>query len=821
MKKSDYMQSFSMLKKQFPVGFLHIFFLASVFLLALIKIEDHDVWIHLSFGRLIWNLKGFPSTEPFLFTMQGQPFSYSSWLFGVIYYAAYQALNVYGVILLKAITVTTLFYILLRDSLRPFNNTTISILALSFAVIMIRPRFVERPDTFMMVFLAFSIFCLNAYIYNDKKYIYALPFVHMIWANMHSSIPIMVVPFMAFVVGGFLQRYIPIKGSNNIYTPSLTQLKTITFIFLASFAASLISPYFINQYFFGASFLTSSKWYVLNIPELYPPTWKTMKWPFILSPIVILSFILIGKRVSLIHLFLVIPFIGLSFTASRFAFILCIVACPIVVRNIGVSLAGAQWWYKFSTKTLVLVGITAWIILYPTLILAKVDPFVDSHVVDTKLFGFGINYDRYPEGSLHYMDMRNITGRMFNHFGWGQYIAWRDYPLRKAFIDGRGYLRRDLLETMSDARYNAELFDVLYKSYGFESVLIDYPDPESARITFGNNSALSNPGWALVYWDDLSLIYLKRGGQYDSIINEDEYRFINPANNMSSIMLLLEDENNRTNLVRELKRNIEQTGSSKAYAFLGSIYNKMGLYQQAIEAFSHVRAYPTIQDHLFDSYAGIGYAYCQLGKFDEALLVYRKALELWDNIDFIYFNIGKIYAVKKDKKNAINFLEKTLKINSNNVSAYLLLITLYKDSYRADDAKRMEEQYSSALIRKASEEHNDLGGKALASGRIDMAITEFKKSIELNPSDPSAYSNLGRVYFETGLMRDAYEYQRKALEINPNYAMAYYWLGQIYRNSENPAAAKKYFEEFCKIEPDGYLSRWAKQYIIELDSVSH
>ena len=108
-------------RKQLPTFVLQILFLSSVFVLALIKIEDPDVWIHLSFGRLIWNLKGLPATEPFLYTMQGEPFSYSSWLFGVIYYAAYHALNVYGVILLKAITVTAAFYIFFKDPNNTFN----------------------------------------------------------------------------------------------------------------------------------------------------------------------------------------------------------------------------------------------------------------------------------------------------------------------------------------------------------------------------------------------------------------------------------------------------------------------------------------------------------------------------------------------------------------------------------------------------------------------------------------------------------------------------------------------------------------------------
>jgi tetratricopeptide (TPR) repeat protein len=366
------------------------------------------------------------------------------------------------------------------------------------------------------------------------------------------------------------------------------------------------------------------------------------------------------------------------------------------------------------------------------------------------------------------------------------------------------------------AVYQPELLDELYKAYGFEAILIKYPDPEPKSVFYDsdNNSEISFPGWALVYWDDLSLIYLRKGRQNDAVIREDEYQYVSPTKDSATSMLHIDDS--QKHIFRELQRNIEETGSSKAYAFLGSWYLGMGLYQQAIEAFSHVRAFPTAKDHLLDRYGGIGYAYSQLGNLDEALRTYKQALDL-PLVSGIYcFNIGNIYFRKNDSKNAIKYLEKALKIDNNIVSAYPLLISLYYKLDRISDAKRTEERYKNALIVKGGEEHNNLGRKAFAAGRIDIAIDEFKRAIEINSSNPSFYSNLGGVYFNIGVTKEAYEYQQSALKIDPNYAMAYYWLGHIYKNSGNAAMAIKCFEEYRRIEPKGYLSRKAEQYIIEL-----
>jgi tetratricopeptide (TPR) repeat protein len=638
----------------------------------------------------------------------------------------------------------------------------------------------------------------------------------MLWANSHSSITLMVVPFMAFIGGGFLQRYASTVSPRFVNAPTGPQLKTITVVFIASFAASLISPYAISQYFFGIQFLSSSDWYSQNIAELGPPSWQTIKWPFIIAPAALISFLLNRKRLSLIHVLLLIPVIFLSFVAGRFAFVSCIVAGPIIARNVSASLANKALWEKFFSKNIVYIGTGVWIMLSAALVFARIEPFVDTRVVDAKFFGLGINYDCYPEKALRYMDKRNISGRVFNNFGWGQYIIWRDFPMRQPFVDGRGYLRPGLLASTDQALYQPEVLDELYATYGFESVLIKYPSPESAILNVGNNAALSHPGWALVYWDDLSLVYVKKGGRYDSVVRADEYRFINPANSIASIRSMLDSEGSSAGLIGELRRNIAESGSSKAYAFLGSIYNGIGSYQQAIEAFSHVRVYPTEHDHMFDRYTGTGYAYSQLGRLDDALRVYKESANLTEVPDFIYFNIGNIYFRKNDKRNALKYLEKAVELNGNITSAYPLLISLYHDLNRTDDAKRMEERYTHAVRVKSSEEHQNLGMMAFASGRFSVALEELTRAIEINPANPAAYSNLGRVYYNSGLLKQAYEYQQRALEIDPNYAMAYYWLGHIYRTSGNAAMARKCFEEYRRIEPNGYLSRKAKQFIQEL-----
>lgn len=645
------------------------FFLISVFLLALCNIEDPDAWIHLTMGRMIWDLKGLPANEPFMYPMQDTPFSYSSWLFGLVYYFAYHTFTIYGVILLKATIILTSFYILIKDSLRPFNNYHVSIIVMTLAVLILRPQFVERPDTFLMIFLPLSIFCLNALIYEDKRYIYFLPLIHILWANSHSSINLMVVPFLSFIIGGSFQRYLNNKGLLFSTRPSISQINTILLIFIASFAASLLSPYHLNQYTYGFGFLASD-WFKQEIVELNTPTWRDDKPVYFTIAVVIISFALNWltarrlhyvdydkKRLSFIDLLTVVPVIFLSLSARRFMVPLVLVSTPIIARNVSAFMERL----KAEKKVLsFLVGrrstalVATWIVLYAALTLAHVQPFGNNG----KIFGFGINYYRFPESALRYMDKRNITGRIFNLFEWGQYIEWRDFPKRAAFIDGRGHLTLDLLGKMDLALTNANVLDELHKRYGFESVLISYPLITRDASEYGIDIALSSPKWALVYWDDISLIYLRRNGQYDLIIKEDEYKFVKPANGIKRSRL--SDASYLVALINELMRNIRDTGSSKAYVYLGTVYNEIGLYKEALDCFSKVKdtitvdTYAQLSDYyelnpVVDAYKGMAQSYDMLGYPDESIKYYKKSLSIKKD-DRIFYNLGKLYLKKETKR---------------------------------------------------------------------------------------------------------------------------------------------------------------------------
>jgi tetratricopeptide (TPR) repeat protein len=512
---------------------------------------------------------------------------------------------------------------------------------------------------------------------------------------------------------------------------------------------------------------------------------------------------------SLIHLFLVIPFIGLSFTAVRFIYLVGIVSGPVIARNLSLFVNNMRSLKRVFGLRPAAVFAAVLVLVFASLSLSNVGPFGQQK----NEFGFGFNYVAMPKGALEYMDKRNIEGRVFNLFQWGQFITWRDFPKRSAFVDGRGPLSLDLMEKLDVARGKVAVLDELYDTYGFESVLIGYPidDAGVTELRYETHLSLRHPGWALVYWDDVSLLFLKRGSIYDSVIRSDEYRFVRPDNRISGTRANLRDRDYRIGIVNELERNIEMTGSSKAYSFLGYIYNETGLYRQAIEAFKQVRHHP-LMSHIADAYSGIAFAYGGLGNMEESIKYYKKTLKASRSATTLY-NIGIAYIKKGEGKEAVKYLTEALSINKTMMSIYPQLISIYQKLGMQEDIEETKKMLETARVLGQGEEHVKKALKAFFNKECYLAADEYKKSIEANPYSPVSHSNLGYIYYDLNMNEKAYEYQRRAIDIDPNFANAHYGLGLIYKRWGDMNMAKKHFQEYLRLEPGGYFPRRAKEAI--------
>jgi tetratricopeptide (TPR) repeat protein len=165
-----------------------------------------------------------------------------------------------------------------------------------------------------------------------------------------------------------------------------------------------------------------------------------------------------------------------------------------------------------------------------------------------------------------------------------------------------------------------------------------------------------------------------------------------------------------------------------------------------------------------------------LGKTDEAIVAYRRALDLNANNALAHHNLGDALLAKGQLDDAIAAYHKAIDSDPRYANAYINLGLALKTKGQLDDAiaayrRAIDVNPSYALA------HLNLGNALQVKGEMDEAIAELHKAIDLNPRFAEARSNLGYALRAKGELDEAIAELRKAIDLNPRFAPAQLNLG--------------------------------------------
>jgi len=100
------------------------------------------------------------------------------------------------------------------------------------------------------------------------------------------------------------------------------------------------------------------------------------------------------------------------------------------------------------------------------------------------------------------------------------------------------------------------------------------------------------------------------------------------------------------------------------------------------------------------------------------------------------------------------------------------------------------------------EVHSLLASAYDAMRNFEMAISSYKKIIELDKSRDNAYYGLGMTYVKMRRFNDALPMLEKAVELNPDYMNAYLYIGNAHQDLKNFAKAADAYEKFLESQPE-------------------
>ncbi|MEA1955525.1 MAG: tetratricopeptide repeat protein [Campylobacterota bacterium] len=231
--------------------------------------------------------------------------------------------------------------------------------------------------------------------------------------------------------------------------------------------------------------------------------------------------------------------------------------------------------------------------------------------------------------------------------------------------------------------------------------------------------------------------YLKQIEEKSNVLFEkidDEHQSYMAKRNSDLIADLIAKEKLSDKDKKELNKDVNNIDKKKEDEYTFNDWNTKFLERYYADDYEEAIKFTEKAIQIFpnnsDLYNNMGIAYRKLGKYNEAIKAYEKAIEIKAN-DNIYYNMGIVYGELEEYDKAIEAFEKAIEINPKDDVYQNMGITYLKQ-------KNKEKK----------------------------AIQAFEEAIKLNSKEADSYLALGDIYGGLGEYANSLKYFEQAIEID-------------------------------------------------------
>ncbi len=232
---------------------------------------------------------------------------------------------------------------------------------------------------------------------------------------------------------------------------------------------------------------------------------------------------------------------------------------------------------------------------------------------------------------------------------------------------------------------------------------------------------------------------------------------------------------------------------------MGDLRNVVGAYPAAIELYKRsLELEPTDETRY-----SLALAYFRASRPDEGLKESDILLKV-DPKNAIYWNLqGKLWILKKDYRQAVDSLSKSLNLQPDMEVAYSMATALLQ-LHEKEKAAAIFSQMEDSSANKAAV-HVMAGRAYERTGSPDEAEAEYKKAIALNAKESRGHYYLGLFYLtKNGWEATPQSREEFLAEVqqNPTDFFGNYFMGYITSNEKNYAESDRYLKVAAAARPD-------------------
>ncbi len=207
-----------------------------------------------------------------------------------------------------------------------------------------------------------------------------------------------------------------------------------------------------------------------------------------------------------------------------------------------------------------------------------------------------------------------------------------------------------------------------------------------------------------------------------------------------------------------------------------------------------------------EKYMASGDKYFKAGKYNEAILQYRNAVQLNPRLAKAHFQLAEAFLAIQSSQAAYKELQQTVDLDPGNAEAQLQFASMLLGAGKFDDAKTAAQKVLAADPNNALA-HAIRGDGLALTGDPDGAIGEFRTAIRLNTRRVETYSSLAAVYMSRNRLSEAEAVYKQAGEANPKSLQARVDLGRFYLFQRRFAEAEAEMSAASGLSPRDPLPR--------------
>src|SRR5262245_14678380 len=370
---------------------------------------DGDTGYHIRTGEVILETWRVPTQDIFSSHTPALRWTAHEWLAELIMAALFKISGLTGVVLFFALLLSTTHWLLYLTLKSKSENIILITLVTLLATATSSIHWLARPHVFSLLLTLIWYFLLNRFQYQNRRTLFYLPFLMVIWVNLHGGYFIGLLLLAIYFAGNVLYS---LSGRPDRVKEHRQKAKLLLGFLIITLATCLINPIGYEILLFPAK-VTANRFLMDRVIEFLSPNFHELL-PFTYMLLATLGAMAMSRApLNLIELGLLLLLSHMALYSARHVSLFAIIVAPLLLKSgegALTSLPGPlRTFFDIRNRRLAEVDKRLVGFFWP--------PLSTLFVIGLALFGslrFTFNENRFPVAAVEFLKREPITGNMFN-----------------------------------------------------------------------------------------------------------------------------------------------------------------------------------------------------------------------------------------------------------------------------------------------------------------------------------------------------------------------------------------------------------------------